>query len=242
MEEGKVAEANARVKTAVAEGPANPDLLMFSAHSAMAQRDFVQAEQTLQRLVQLQPSNVEARTLLGYASIERGNADAALKHFEEVVKLQPRSVGAHTQIGLILHSQGKVTEARARYQEVLSIDPSAPAAANNLAWLLVDSGGDLDEALRLAQSASRRMPNEPQFSDTVGWIYVKKRRASLAIPHFERAVALNGKNPVFLYHLGAAYAELGDREKARRTLEQALKLASTFDGAADARQILAGLK
>jgi Flp pilus assembly protein TadD len=43
------------------------------------------------------------------------------------------------------------------------------------------------------------------------------------------------------YHLGLAYAKAGEKVRARGALEQALKLKKDFDGAADARKVLATL-
>jgi Flp pilus assembly protein TadD len=45
--------------------------------------------------------------------------------------------------------------------------------------------------------------------------------------------------PVFQYHLGMAYMQVGDFEKAKRALTKALSLKPDFDGAAAARKALA---
>jgi Flp pilus assembly protein TadD len=47
---------------------------------------------------------------------------------------------------------------------------------------------------------------------------------------------------VHQYHLGLAYAKSGNKEEARKALEQALALDPKFDGSADAQRVLAGLK
>ena len=46
-------------------------------------------------------------------------------------------------------------------------------------------------------------------------------------------------DPTFQYHLGMAYMQTGDWDKARRALKQALSLKSDFDGAVDAKTALA---
>ncbi len=45
-------------------------------------------------------------------------------------------------------------------------------------------------------------------------------------------------NPVFQYHLGIAYLQSGEFDKAKRTLTKALSLKADFDGAAEARKAL----
>ena len=46
---------------------------------------------------------------------------------------------------------------------------------------------------------------------------------------------------VYQYHLGLSYYKMGDRDKARSALGQALKLDPAFSGAQDAKNILASL-
>jgi Flp pilus assembly protein TadD len=46
---------------------------------------------------------------------------------------------------------------------------------------------------------------------------------------------------LFQYHLGLAYAQMGDDAKARVALERALKVAPRFPDAADAKRVLATL-
>ena len=49
-------------------------------------------------------------------------------------------------VGIILQVQGKVDAARERFEQVLRIDPEAAVAANNLAWMYVEQGGNLEKA------------------------------------------------------------------------------------------------
>jgi Tfp pilus assembly protein PilF len=48
-------------------------------------------------------------------------------------------------------------------------------------------------------------------------------------------------NPTVTYHLGMAYYKKGDLENARAELEKALQLDESFNGADEARRILAEL-
>jgi Flp pilus assembly protein TadD len=47
------------------------------------------------------------------------------------------------------------------------------------------------------------------------------------------------KEPLFQFHLGMAYMQTGHLDKAKQLLNQALALKSDFDGAAEARKVLA---
>ena len=79
------------------------------------------------------------------------------------------------------------------------------------------------------------------MDDTLGYVYLKKGLGSLAIPALEASTAKAPKNPVSLLHLGQAYAQNGDKAKARKALEAALAISGTFAGADEARKALGAL-
>src|SRR5206468_2690353 len=136
--------------------------------------------------------------------------DQAKVGFEELAKRDPKSISAYTMVGMILQVQNKMPEAEKSYQRALEINPNAIVAANNLAGLYADRGGNLDVALQLAQVAKAQAPDQPDVNDTLGWVYLKKDLATLAIPAFQVSVGKDPKNGSYQYHLGMAYAKTGD--------------------------------
>jgi tetratricopeptide (TPR) repeat protein len=143
---------------------------------------------------------------------------------------------------MILQLQNKPAEAQARYEKVMAMDPKAAIAANNLAWMYAERGGNLDVALQLAQTAKGQLADRPEVNDTLGWVYYKKGLAELAIAPLRESVDKAPKVAAYQYHLGLAYAKNGNKADARKALELALSLDPKFDGAADAQRVLAGLK
>jgi cellulose synthase operon protein C len=45
--------------------------------------------------------------------------------------------------------------------------------ANQLAYIYLEHGGDVNVALGLAQQAKQKMPDSPNVADTLGWAYYK---------------------------------------------------------------------
>jgi tetratricopeptide (TPR) repeat protein len=64
-------------------------------------------------------------------------------------------------LGMILQVSQKLDQAQAHYERALNIDPMAAVAANNLAWIYTETGGSLDTALQLAQTAKLHLPDLP---------------------------------------------------------------------------------
>jgi len=233
--------ARARIESALAKQKDNVALLLIAARTYATVGDKALAEKSLKRVIEVSPSTFEAYDLLGRFYAFEGRTPEAMAEFNQIIARQPNSVYAHTMIGILLESQNKREEARKRYEQVIAIDSRAPVAANNLAWIYAETGGNLDVALQLAQTAKAQLPDSPEVSDTLGWIYYKKGLHSQAVAAFKESVDKQPANATFKYHLGLAYAKRGDGKLARQTLEAALKIDPAAREATDARAALAEL-
>jgi len=47
------------------------------------------------------------------------------------------------------------------YRQALRLDPGNPEIMNNLAYLILETGGSPDEALTMAQQAKAKTPEKP---------------------------------------------------------------------------------
>jgi tetratricopeptide (TPR) repeat protein len=97
-------------------------------------------------------------------------------------------------------------------------------AANNLAFLLLEHGGDVNIALTMARTGRRGLPNLPNSADTLGWAYFQSGAYALAMPLIDQAVWQTPANATHPYHLGMACWKLNDIERARKELETSIKL------------------
>src|SRR5262249_38511065 len=233
---GRRQDATDRLAHAIALAPNNVDLLLLAARTHATVGDLKQTESLLQRALEVDPSNIQAYSLLGQLYVQQRRTEDAKAKFDEVLRRNPASVAASTMIGLLNEQEGNRVQAIKDYQRTLSIDPRAGVAANNLAYLYVSANDRLDEALQLAQTASQARPGNRIVADTLGWIYVKKNQPAMGIPHLEASAARMPTEPQFHYHLGMAYFQAGEFDKAKRALTKALELKPDFDGAAAARK------
>ncbi len=144
-------------------------------------------------------------------------------------------------IGMLWEQDRNQAEAIKEYQHTLTIDPRAGVAANNLANIYLAANKQLDDALQLAQTAIQALPDTPEVADTLGWVYVKRNQPSLGIPHLEASAGKAPTEAVFQYHLGIAYMQIGEYDRAKQALTKALQLKDNFDGAAEARKALADI-
>jgi Flp pilus assembly protein TadD len=163
----------------------------------------------------------------------------ALECYQEAKKLNPTDPTAHVQIALLMEASGQRQQARPVYEQVLKLQPDNPVALNNLAYLLAESGADLDQALTYAQRAKQKMPQDANVSDTLGWIYIKKNLSDNAIQIFQELTTQYPSSPTYRYHLAMALFQKGDKPKARKELESALKSNPTKEDAAKIKDLMA---
>jgi tetratricopeptide (TPR) repeat protein len=210
-------------------------------------KDLARAKAAFAKSVQLDKSNTDALMKLGEVQAAAGQPDEAIATFQAGAKDNPQEAGFHLMLGQIYLSRQDWEGAEQEYQKVLAVHHDDPIAACNLAYVIMQKGGDLDIALSLAQTARRRMPASADAADTLGWVYYQKGAFRPAVDSLESAIALmqqskTADNPRYRYHLGMAYAKSGNASRAREQLQRMLKMNPDFSDATDARKELARLK
>jgi putative PEP-CTERM system TPR-repeat lipoprotein len=231
-------QAQRRVDDALARSPDNPQVLLLAARTYATKADNARAESLLKKAIEVDPSYMQAYGLLGQLYFRQGKLDQARTQFQQLADKRPNDASAGTMVGMLLEAQGKKDDAKKAYESIYERNPKAAIAANNLAVLLAQEGTNLDRALNLAQAAKAQMPDDPNISDTLGWVYYKKNLASLAIEPLEFSVRKDPSRAVYQYHLGLAYMKAGDKAKGKMWLDRALKLQPDSDLAAEARKVL----
>jgi tetratricopeptide (TPR) repeat protein len=239
MLENKVPQARGRVEARLATEPNSPQLKTLAARIYASQKDYGRAETELRQAIQLDSNTLGAYTMLAQVLLAAGKLEAARVEFDEMARRNDKNLAAQTMAAMIVHSQNNLADARKRYEQIVNADASAAVAANNLAWIYAEEGDKLDEALRLAQSAAVRLPENAEVQDTIGWIYYKQELPTLAIPRFEISVEKSPDNASYHYHLALALSKSGDIQRARGSAQQALKLKPDY---AEAQKLLASLK
>lgn len=206
-------------------------------------KDLNGAKAALARSAQLDKNNTDALTKLGRVQLQQDQTEDAIATLQQAARDNPHESIFDVMLGQIFQSRRDWGKAADHYQKALGIRREDPIAACNLAYVMLQTGGDLDIALSLAQTARKRMPESPEVVDTLGWIYYQKGAYRLAVDSLQAALTLTqeGKfpdNPRFHYHLGMAYAKSGETARAREQFQKMLKMSPDSNEALDARKQL----
>lgn len=169
---------------------------------------------------------------------KKGDDQSAIAALNKARQLAPREPASAIMMGISQGRIGRIDEAKAAYREALQAQPDNATALNNLAYLLVESGGSLDEAQNLVERALKKVPGQPNYTDTLGFIYLKKRMNDSAVRTFDNLVRQQPANPTFRFHLGWALLESGDKNRAKRELENALANRPSGDQAAKIKALM----
>jgi predicted Zn-dependent protease len=199
------------------------------------------AVQQYSRLAAATPSSAFDHLRLGEAYFQKGDTQQAISEFETARNLDPKDVQTNAMLAQAFHRAGRDSDAERAYRDTLALQPDNALAKNNLANLLVEKGGNLDDALQLAQDASRLEPGSVPLSDTLAYIYIKKSLPDSAIQILSNATRKDPNQPVYHYHLAMAMLQKGDKSGARREGEAALAKGPSKADEGKIRALLAGL-
>src|SRR5207248_7236415 len=117
-----------------------------------ADKNDASAEKELQTAIELNDRYLTAYTAYAALLTRENRVDEAVAQYRAVIDKRP-SAQVWTLLGILQDQRGNTTDAEAAYRTALEIAPETPIAANNLAWIIAEYGGNLDEALPLATMA-----------------------------------------------------------------------------------------
>lgn len=197
------------------------------------------AEAEFRKAIGLNRNNVTAYVQLAVLEGERGDFDAALSTYLEGAKNNPAAIDFYYRAGNIYESKKDWDKAKEMYQKVLAVEPDNGYASNSLAYVMLEQGGNIDVAFAMAQTARRKLPDNPHTADTLGWAFYHKKVYASAINLFKEAVKQQPESSLYNYHLGLAYAKNGQVSLAQRQLEH---LNPNSSEAEDLRRTLAEVK
>jgi tetratricopeptide (TPR) repeat protein len=175
---------------------------------------------------------------LGNLYRAQGDSERAIAQYEKLRALNPHFVDAQVLVGNLYLRKNDLSSARRYYEAALAYDPHSGLAENNLAWLYVLQGGDLNVALGMAEDAKQQLPSVPSVNGTLAWIYYLKGNYRNALPLLRECVQKVPENATYHYRLGMVELAIGDKRTARSELEAALNLKLAGDDAVRARQAL----
>jgi tetratricopeptide (TPR) repeat protein len=145
--------------------------------------------------------------------------------------LQARKASSHQSLDLLLlHANAldqldRPAEAMGIYREAQKLKPDDALLQNNLGYLILEKGGDLEEAAHLIETSLQQDPKNGSTMDSWGWVLFKQGKFKEAEETLEKAVELRPYNAEIRRHLGEVLLKLDRQEEALEQWERALAFA-----------------
>lgn len=228
--EKNYAAALDRAEKALQANPNYPDVYTLHAEVLLTRTNTAEAESELRHAIELDPNYGPAYLALANLYVTTKKNDQALRELNQMLVSKPGDVSALTLIGMIQNQQGDFDGARATYEKLLALDPDRLIALNNLAYLYSEHFNQLDKAFEAARKARDLAPYDPFFSDTLGWIVLKRGDYPWALSLLQASADKLPDQPEVLYHLGMAYYEMADEVHAKNIFTRALAFNIDFPG------------
>lgn len=189
------------------------------ADSQQSLNDIEGAIATLRGLVETRPGRSEAVVELGDLYRREKRFSDAIDAYGDVIA---RIKEPQADDWALFYSRGVAYErnkqwdkAEPDFKKALELSPNQPYALNYLAYTWVERRENLDQALKMLNTAVEQRPDEGFIVDSLGWAYFQLGDFEKAVNFLERAVELQPTDPVLNDHLGDAYWRVGRRNEAR---------------------------
>ncbi len=145
--------------------------------------------------------------------------------------LQARKLGTYHSVDLLLlksndlEQLGRSQEAIQTLREAQKLQADQPTLQNNLGYLLLENGGDLDEASRLIEAALKQDPKSGSTMDSWGWLLFRQGKFQEAEEALRKAIEVTPYSPEIRRHMGEVLLKLDRPEEALAQWERALAYA-----------------
>jgi tetratricopeptide (TPR) repeat protein len=202
--------------------PDSISLLRLAGSTALSARKLDLAQRQYERVLQLQPDDLEASTQLGQISQRGHDLSKSIAMLQKARDLAPGDWRAAARLATVQQEAGLELEAKGNYSLALRLGCDDPDLFNNLAYLEAEIGSDLDNALKLAQTAISKSPANARYADTIGFVYLKMKDTGSALGVFQTLSKRHPEVAVFRYHLALALLQNGAKEEAKRQFQVAV--------------------
>jgi len=238
LRRGLPALASEHCDRALAQQPSLEHAHRLKTSALMLAGEVEPAMQWLEKIRKVLPRDMDTLLKLGECYRRKDDLPKATAVLRQAVEYQPGSAVARSQLAQVLFLSGDTAGALAEFREAQRLAPDDPKSLNNTAAAIVHTGGNLDEALGLAEKARSLDPASPQILDTLAWVHARRGAPEQALPPSDMAAALQPESAIVRYHHGAILAALGRRDAALAELKAAFASGAEFHGSADARALL----
>jgi putative PEP-CTERM system TPR-repeat lipoprotein len=170
-----------------------------------------------------------------HTALTAGNANEADRFAATWQKDHPKDNAFRLYLAEQAANRKDYAGAAQQYRKLVDAQPNNAAMLNNLAW----AEGQLKDpkAIEHAETANKLAPNQPAIMDTLGMLLPAKGDTTRALDFLQKATASAPQAPAIRLNLAKALIKAGQKEAARKELDELTKLGDKFSGQSEVAQL-----
>jgi tetratricopeptide (TPR) repeat protein len=189
-----------------------PDIYFLIAEAYQATNKGPRAIASLEKMIALNPKNIEAYAHLADLYTKNGLADKAKRTFEAMMSLSPSDPNVYLSLGQYNLKAKKYPEAFKQFEKSASLKKSS-AASEGMAIAAYNSKR-IDVARDAAETAVSLDPNAWQAREILATILMQNNEFKEALPHLEALVKKNQSEMEYKEKLSTCYEKTGEKAKS----------------------------
>lgn len=219
---GQLDEALRQLSIAQAHDPTDPAIAFGIAFTQERRGDGDAAHAGYLRTISVCPQLRNAHERLAAIAVQRGDWEAAIRHYQSLTELEPGDLDLLLTLGNLYLQQGRPDDAISQYQRALLIEPDADSEAD----VAADSTNaeELHEAAATLERLVAKYPGVATFQVHLGDVYAKLGDDELAMNSYAAALTTQ---PDFLeatVKLGTQHLRHGRFVDAAQAFNRAVEL------------------
>ena len=188
---------------------------------------YADAALAFQRVLELDPENVDAYVGLGKAYDFQGESDQAEQSFRHAVQISPACWSCFNSLGIFLNGHARYREAIEAWGRVTELTPDNVWGYMNLGAAYF-SMGQFEQANEFFRRALKLAPDNDKLYSNLGTVSFFLGRFAEDAAYCQKAIELRPQDYAYRGDLGDAYRMIpAESKKATATYQEAIRLGET---------------
>jgi len=196
---------------------------MMLAAKLQSEGQLAQAEELLQRIIQVNPAHAHALHLLGVIAHQGGNTALGIQLIQKAIVHEPKIALFHSNIGEMYRQLHNIDLSIEHGEIAVNLDPNSALALSNLGIAYYDAK-QYDQAERCQKHALALDPTQCNALNNMGSIYKERKNMQEAMRFYQAAIASSPNFADSLNNLGAILVIEQQFSQALQYLKRAIVL------------------
>jgi arylsulfatase A-like enzyme/Flp pilus assembly protein TadD len=198
--------------------------MIMATQSQIGRGEMDEAAALLNRVLERDPSIIDAHQMLGQIALSESHFDEAVDHYRQALALDGDHKTSLFGLAMAYRKMGRDADAIPGFEHLFDLSHRDVKVAIQLSELYEETGR-IDDAAAILEEVSGQPDAPAMLLNSLGEYRVLQGRADEAAPLFERAIAINADLPNPYFNLAVLCEEGGDSDRAITLYESAIERA-----------------